>query len=492
MKLRCVVVALALLIAAPVSAQDDRIKDLLRTIREALVELEEEVTPEPPPPPAQRTVRTSAELRTALTVSGSPIVIQPGTYVGNFVASVPNIVAGVQTAAGLRATPELVAGVKLVPADRTLPTLRITASDVTWSGTTIECPAYNRDAVNIGDAAATSTEAQPSRVQFLRNAVLGTTVGQYPGCHRGVSAHGSAITISGNHIAGITEPFRESQGIWVNNGPGPYTITDNYIEASGENILFGGDRMRIVNNVPSDILIAKNDLVKLEAWRTRVPQPVVKNILELKVARRVVIEDNTLDRNWAMAQDGTAVLFTVRNQEGDCTWCVVDDVTFRRNRVLNTPQGASINILGTDDTVGKPSLQTAKILIEFNLFRDARQGIRVNRAVSQDLTIRNNTFPAISHSLLMFVAPSHPVKTPLTYERNVGKSGSYGIYGDGVGIGLGVLTAYTVIRSFAGNVIEKTPERFIAWPGGTLLLEPGQLAPKLDANHKYLPGEAGY
>jgi hypothetical protein len=33
----------------------------------------------------------------------------------------------------------------------------------------------------------------------------------------------------------------------------------------------------------------------------------VKNLLELKNARRVVIEDNTFERNWAQAQSGYAI-----------------------------------------------------------------------------------------------------------------------------------------------------------------------------------------
>ena len=52
----------------------------------------------------------------------------------------------------------------------------------------------------------------------------------------------------------------------------------------------------------------------------------VKNLLELKNARGVTIEYNVFENNWVDAQKGYAILFTPRNQDGDCPWCVVEDV----------------------------------------------------------------------------------------------------------------------------------------------------------------------
>jgi hypothetical protein len=49
----------------------------------------------------------------------------------------------------------------------------------------------------------------------------------------------------------------------------------------------------------------------------------VKNLLELKNARRVRIEQNNFAHNWEEAQSGGAILFTPRNQDGNCRWCVV-------------------------------------------------------------------------------------------------------------------------------------------------------------------------
>ena len=43
----------------------------------------------------------------------------------------------------------------------------------------------------------------------------------------------------------------------------------------------------------------------------------VKNIFELKNARRVLAEGNVLEHNWQHDQNGFAILFTVRNQDGE-------------------------------------------------------------------------------------------------------------------------------------------------------------------------------
>ena len=92
----------------------------------------------------------------------------------------------------------------------------------------------------------------------------------------------------------------------------------------------------------------------------------MKNLFELKNARRVLIEGNLLEYNWPAAQNGFAMLFTVRNQSGRAPWSVVEDVTFANNVVRHV--GAGINILGTDDI--HPSQQTRRIAIRGNLFAD--------------------------------------------------------------------------------------------------------------------------
>src|SRR5262249_61630397 len=105
-------------------------------------------------------------------------------------------------------------------------------------------------------------------------------------------------------------------------------------------VLFGGADPSIPNLVPADIAIHDNLIAKPTAWRQSRWQ--IKNLLELKNARRVTIERNTLEYNWEAAQQGFSVLFTVRNQDGRCPWCQVEQVTFSSNVLRHVAAGISV------------------------------------------------------------------------------------------------------------------------------------------------------
>ena len=119
----------------------------------------------------------------------------------------------------------------------------------------------------------------------------------------------------------------------------------------------------ILELTPSGITIRRNVIRKPAAWREPGAKWQVKNLLELKNARDVTIEDNLFERNWAEAQSGYAILFTVRNQDGGCPWCAVEDVRFQRNIIRDV--AAAFQILGTDYL--KPSRQTRGVVIRDNV-----------------------------------------------------------------------------------------------------------------------------
>src|SRR5437660_308222 len=142
------------------------------------------------------------------------------------------------------------------------------------------------------------------------------------GQKRGISLNSASTTITGSYIFDIKAVGQDSQAICGWNGPGPFIITNNYLEAAGENLLFGGADPAIPSLVPSDIMISGNLLSKPVAWRSQ--NWSVKNLFELKNARRVFVTDNVFENNWEGGQPGYAILFTVRNQDGRCPWCQVD------------------------------------------------------------------------------------------------------------------------------------------------------------------------
>src|SRR4029079_254562 len=162
------------------------------------------------------------------------------------------------------------------------------------------------------------------------------------GSRRGLALHASRAAVVDSYFADFKEAGADSQAIGGWNGPGPYTIQNNYLEAAGENVMFGGAHPSSPNLVPSDIAIRQNYMSKQLAWRSQ--SWVVKNLLELKNAQRVVIDSNLLENNWEAAQPGFAVVFTPRNQDGPAPWAVVQDVQFTNNVFRHVAAG--LDVLG--------------------------------------------------------------------------------------------------------------------------------------------------
>ena len=83
-----------------------------------------------------------------------------------------------------------------------------------------------------------------------------------------------------------------------------YKITNNFLESSGENILFGGGH---ATSTVSDIEVSHNHLFKPLTWMPGSPNMVggnhgnpffVKNHFELKNAQRVLFEGNVTENTW--------------------------------------------------------------------------------------------------------------------------------------------------------------------------------------------------
>jgi hypothetical protein len=277
---------------------------------------------------------------------------------------------------------------------------------------------------------------------------------------RGIALNSASTSITGSYISEIKAVGQDSQAIAGWNGPGPYVIANNYLEAAGENILFGGADPRIPDLVPSDIAITGNTLSKQVSWRN---QPwSVKNILELKNARRVSITGNTLEYNWQGGQSGYAVLFTVRNQDGGCPWCQVDHVQFRRNVVRDVAAG--IQILGVDNN--HPSRQTQAIEIRDNVFaridneRWGGNGYFMTLAGgARDITVDHNTV-VTEHGAGFVQVDGAPV-LGFVLTNNVAKHNAFGIIGSGRGVGMDTIGAFFPGSYIASNVLAGgAPERY--------------------------------
>jgi carbohydrate binding protein with CBM6 domain len=93
------------------------------------------------------------------------------------------------------------------------------------------------------------------------------------GQKRCLSLNGRSLEVRNSYIAGCMNFSFDAQAIAGFNGPGPIKIVNNYLEASGENILFGGADPKISGLVPADIEIRGNLFSKPLAWRDPILSP---------------------------------------------------------------------------------------------------------------------------------------------------------------------------------------------------------------------------
>ena len=98
------------------------------------------------------------------------------------------------------------------------------------------------------------------------------------------------------------------------------------------------------NLVPSNIEIRRNYFFKPLSWKVGHPTYAgihwaVKNLLEFKNARNVIVDGNVLENCWTDGQIGYAVLFTVRSEDGKAPWATIENISFTNNIVKNTEQG---------------------------------------------------------------------------------------------------------------------------------------------------------
>ena len=116
-----------------------------------------------------------------------------------------------------------------------------------------------------------TTATPPSDIRFDRVYIHGH---RYKGQKRGITLNGRQIAVVNSYISDIKAINADSQAINGYNGAGPFTIENNYLEAAGENVLFGGADPAVTNLVPSDIVLRRNHLFKPLEWRNAIlPAP---------------------------------------------------------------------------------------------------------------------------------------------------------------------------------------------------------------------------
>lgn len=277
------------------------------------------------------------------------------------------------------------------------------------------------------------------------------------GARRGIALNSRHTAVINSYFADFKEVGFDSQAIAGWGGPGPFKIVNNYLEGAGENLIFGGSTPRIEGVVPADIEIRGNVFSKPLSWMIDDPSYAgtpwtVKNLFELKNAERVVIEGNLLEYNWPHAQNGFAVLFTVRNEDGEVPWATVSDVTFRNNLVRHVAAG--VNILGVDDNP-YPSRMTTRLVIDNNLFLDVgeawggRGDLFQLLESTEGVVISHNTS---EHTGSIILTDGKGRHESFRFVGNVLPHNEYGIKGSGLATGHPTLARDFPDAVITGNV----------------------------------------
>jgi len=95
-----------------------------------------------------------------------------------------------------------------------------------------------------------------------------------PGQKRCIALNAAEVAIRDSFIAECKTVGQDSQAIGGWNGPGPYVIENNYLEAAGENVLLGGSDPAIANLVADGVTFRRNYVSRPMAWRSPIiPTP---------------------------------------------------------------------------------------------------------------------------------------------------------------------------------------------------------------------------
>jgi hypothetical protein len=410
---------------------------------------------------------------------GDIILLEAGvTYTGNFrlPAHGGDAFITIRSAAadalvpgpGVRVTPADAAWLPKIKSPNTMTALTVLPGASHWRLQLLEFQANVgglSDIIKVGSATEAVPSRQPHHIVFDRLYIHGDPV---VGQKNGIVAHASHFELRDSYISDIKQVGAETHAFISFNGPGPYLLENNYLEASGINVMFGGADPINASMVPSDITIRRNHVAKNLAWMTRRPDGkywTVKNLFELKSGRRVLVEGNLFEHNWSGAGDqpGYAILMRTENQYGACDWCETGHVVFQNNIVRKTPGGISLTGLDYPKGGTPRGVRLHDVTIRNNLFTDidvatwklsaANSSAKFAIVIATErVTFDHNTMIMGSQTAAVYLSGAQD-STAFVYTNNLTEHENYGIKGDSTASGTASLTAFTVNAIATGNVL---------------------------------------
>ena len=284
---------------------------------------------------------------------------------------------------------------------------------------------------------------------------------------------------------------------------GPYQVVNNFLEAAGENILFGGGAATVS---PTDIEISRNHFFKPMTWMSGSAgyvggaggNPfVVKNHLELKNAQRVLAEDNVFEDCWGgFSQVGFSILLTPKDQYdvitkvNNCPLCQVTDVTVRYSTISHVGAGIQIANVpsdgGGDASAGERYSIHDIVIDDISVtkyaggggFMEFGNGWTAN--VLNSVTVNHVTaFPdSAGHVLNLFNDTTNPTMWGFTFTNNIVNATKFPVWnGNGHALSCAFkdvpitsLTTCFKSYSFTNNVIAAASSNYppSSWPTGNM------------------------
>ena len=424
-------------------------------------------------------VGATANLQAALDAArpGDVLVLPPGaTYVGNFVlrntgatpsgapaagwivlrTDVPDAALGAE---GRRMTPSRAASLKLarIRSPNNASAIGTAEGAHHWRITAVEIDAVpGVKEVNMlvrfgeGPDAQRTTTAMPHHLVLDRSYVHGSSTLDLKRC---LALNSAMSAVVDSWLTECHSNNGDSQAVLGYNGAGPFKIENNYLAAGHEVVMFGGGDPGIKDLVPSDIEIRHNHITRPLSWRNKWQ---VKNLVETKNARRLLIEGNVIENNWSDGQNGFAFVLKSENQDGAAPWTTSSDVTIRYNQIRNT--GSVFNLSGFGSNSHR-SVPATRFLVTHNIAEGVAVGPYTGEGVAfqllnglSDAVVSHNTIINQKVASAGVVFDGAPVKR-LAMHSNLFQGGPYGVKGSDAGSGNGTLQRFAPGGVFRRNVI---------------------------------------